>query len=238
MIYLTGDTHGEMSIDKLSFKRNPFMKDLTEDDKVIILGDFGLFWHVPRTKGELYWLDWLADQKYMVFFLDGNHENFNLINAFEEIEMFGGKVGVAYKNIYHLKRGEVYNIEGHEILVVGGAASIDKAFRAINKSWWEAEDLSLADVKNAEDNIVKSSLHFDYVLTHTIPETMKRFFGFYDSYFCSTSEYLNSIYRMISFKHWYAGHFHLDETVDDLTILNNKIIKLGDTIPNDEIEVC
>ena len=236
MIYLTGDTHGEVGINKLVNGNNPLTKTLTKDDKLIILGDFGLFWNVPRSDTEKYWLDWLSNQEYQVLFLDGNHENFDLLEQFEEVEMFGGKVGVAYDNIYHLKRGEVYTIEDNKILVVGGASSIDRVYRTLNKSWWEAEELSLAEIKNTEDNIVSESHKFDYVLTHTIPGSMKRFFGFYNGLFCSTSEYFSSIYRIISFKHWYTGHMHMDKTVDNVTILYDKIIKLGDTIPGDELE--
>ena len=230
MIYLIGDLHGEIDIGKMSFKQNPFLKDLTEEDYIIQLGDMGSFWSVPRTKSEKYWLDWLSNQKYNFLFLDGNHENFDLINAFEEIDMFDGKVGAAYPNIFHLKRGEVYNIAGNKILVIGGATSRDKVYRKENISWWPEEELSLKEIKHIEDNIVKHDHKVDYVLTHTPPDVLKTNFGFHDTVMDSVAAYFNSIYKLVDFKHWYSSHLHIDQTIDNVTVLYDKIIKLGDTI--------
>jgi len=226
LIFLTGDMHGEMSIDKLSFKNNLWLKELTSLDYLIILGDFGLFWNRIRTKSEEYWLNWLSKQKYTILFLDGNHENFELINSFKEIDMFGGKVGAAYSNIYHLKRGEVYTIDGYKILTIGGALSMDRAFRILNFSYWEEELLSLKDIKNIENNIIKYNHEVDYILTHTPPEVVKSQFGFFENYGCSTAAYFNSIYKLVKFKHWYCGHMHIDETHNNVTILYDNIIEL------------
>ena len=47
-------------------------------------------------------------------------------------EKWGGKVGVIYtksKPLYHLKRGEIYTINGQTILTIGGAESQDKDIR-------------------------------------------------------------------------------------------------------------
>ena len=42
MIYITGDTHGEVR--RLGMDSFPEQKEMTKDDYVIILGDFGLVW--------------------------------------------------------------------------------------------------------------------------------------------------------------------------------------------------
>ena len=44
MIFITGDTHGEIDIAKLNSKNFPQGNDLTKNDYVIILGDFGFIW--------------------------------------------------------------------------------------------------------------------------------------------------------------------------------------------------
>jgi hypothetical protein len=36
-------------------------------------------------------------------------------------------------------RGEVYNIEGNSIFVMGGGYSLDKDFRTEGVSWWPQE---------------------------------------------------------------------------------------------------
>ena len=44
MIYITGDTHIPVDIQKLSTKRFPEQKEMTKSDYVIICGDFGGVW--------------------------------------------------------------------------------------------------------------------------------------------------------------------------------------------------
>ena len=39
MVYITGDTHGDISVFK-----NPKLRKLGEDDILIICGDFGFLW--------------------------------------------------------------------------------------------------------------------------------------------------------------------------------------------------
>lgn len=42
MIYVTGDTHANIDIEKLNTTKFPQQKNLTKDDYLIICGDFGL----------------------------------------------------------------------------------------------------------------------------------------------------------------------------------------------------
>ena len=44
-IFITGDTHGENDIGKLNTRLFPIQKQLTKDDYVIIVGDFGACWY-------------------------------------------------------------------------------------------------------------------------------------------------------------------------------------------------
>ena len=41
MIYVTGDTHANIDIEKLNTTKFPQQKNLTKDDYLIICGDFG-----------------------------------------------------------------------------------------------------------------------------------------------------------------------------------------------------
>ena len=43
-IFVTGDTHGDYDWHKLTSKSFPEQKELTKDDYVIIVGDFGGVW--------------------------------------------------------------------------------------------------------------------------------------------------------------------------------------------------
>ena len=44
MIYITGDTHGMIDWEKINTTRFPEQRDLTWEDHLIILGDFGGVW--------------------------------------------------------------------------------------------------------------------------------------------------------------------------------------------------
>ena len=54
MIYITGDIHGDPT--RFSKDAFPEQKEMTKDDYVIILGDFGLIWNEKKIKNEKYCL--------------------------------------------------------------------------------------------------------------------------------------------------------------------------------------
>ena len=57
-VWITGDIHGNPQ--RFSTDIFPEQKEMTKDDVVIILGDFGLVWdYSGENKTEKYWLDWL-----------------------------------------------------------------------------------------------------------------------------------------------------------------------------------
>lgn len=90
MIYLTGDTHIPIDIDKLSCKSFPEQREMTRSDYVIVLGDFGLLWKKDETYD--YWLDDLSKRTYTLLFLDGNHENFDWLDSLPVESWHGGRV--------------------------------------------------------------------------------------------------------------------------------------------------
>ncbi len=123
MIYVTGDIHGEVS--RFSKKRFPEQKELTKDDIVIVLGDFGVIWSAEEDKEEKYNLDILENKPFTTVFIDGNHENFDRLHAFPVVTWNGGKVHQIRSNVYHLMRAQLYTLEGKNFFAFGGAASHD-----------------------------------------------------------------------------------------------------------------
>lgn len=107
-MYITGDLHGYLEISKLNSKRFPHNKSLTKEDYLIIAGDFGLVW--DHKNDELYWRKWLGRKNFTTLFIDGNHENFSLLNAYQVEGWNGGKVHRISDSIIHLMRGQVFNI--------------------------------------------------------------------------------------------------------------------------------
>ena len=154
MIYVTGDTHGPTRLSvygvdgvssRLNQKSFPEQRGMTENDYVIICGDFGCVWNYDsrydasrsafgdviagehgESKEEKYWLDWLAGKPFTVLFCDGNHENFDrLDNAYPEVDFHGGRAHRIRENVYHLMRGYVFELDGVSLFVFGGAESHD-----------------------------------------------------------------------------------------------------------------
>ena len=134
MVYLTGDTHGELD----RFKHGK-LRWLGKRDVVLVLGDFGFVW--DGSKAEQKKLDWLRKRPYTLLFLDGSHENYDLLAQYPTVELFGGKVQALGGNVYHVCRGSVLELEGKRYLCFGGAESPDKEDREAGVNWWPQEML-------------------------------------------------------------------------------------------------
>ena len=78
MIYVTGDTHGEVDFAKLHLfaGENP---RLTKEDYLIVAGDFGAVWNSQTLALTL---KPYTELPFTVLFVDGNHENFDLLESF------------------------------------------------------------------------------------------------------------------------------------------------------------
>lgn len=225
MICITGDTHIPEDIHKLSAKRFPQQKMLTKDDHVIICGDFGGVWDGGRE--EKYWLKWLRDKKFTTLFVDGNHENFEMLCALPVEEYCGGCVHKVDDGIYHLMRGEVYFIDEKRFFVFGGASSHDKEYRTEGKNWWSAEMPSKQEYEHVEKNIIKHGMRFDYVITHCAPTfAQKKMAPSYEVN--ELTEFLEMIRKNITYNKWFFGHYHMDVDVDErFTAVFDDVICLG-----------
>ncbi|MCR5094497.1 MAG: metallophosphoesterase [Lachnospiraceae bacterium] len=125
MIYVTGDIHGDLK--RFSKKWFPEQKEMSRDDYMIILGDFGVIWDRKESEEEKYNLDILANRSYTTLFIDGNHENHDRLASFPVKEWHGGMVHEIRTNVLHLMRAQIYTIDGKTFFTFGGAASHDIA---------------------------------------------------------------------------------------------------------------
>lgn len=226
MILLSGDLHGHIDIHKFSHDRFPIGHSyLNKNDYVIILGDFGLLW--DNSKTEKYWIDWLSDKPWTTLFLDGNHENFDMINKLPLVEKFGGKVGKVTNSIFHLRRGGIYIIDDKKFFTFGGATSIDKANRTIGISWWPEEVPNHTEMQDGLDNLERHGNEVDYVLTHTCPQRIVELIvnKIYEEMPDPTRIYLDEIDKKVKFKKWFFGHWHDDKEFDKKYIMLYDIIR-------------
>lgn len=229
MIYITGDTHIPIDSDKLLPENFPKGSMLDENDYLIILGDFGGVWD-RKSEEHAKWIKFLSSRRYTTLFVDGNHENFDLLNSYKVESWCGGKVHHIAKNVIHLMRGQVYNIDKTSIFTFGGGFSKDKDRRIPHISWWSEEMPSAEEYDEGMKNLKKAGFMVDYILTHTAPlSVISRFFTPFGE--VKLNRYLSEVDRLTSYKKWYFGHVHEDVAVDDRHVaVYDKIIELGETL--------
>lgn len=220
-MYVTGDTHGYLDIKKIEV----FSSNLKENDYLFIAGDFGLPFttkEVNRYKKKLgdysYWIRWMAELPCKILFVDGNHDNHDWWALQKVTEMYGGKVQIHphAANVIHLMRGQVYTIEGIKFFIMGGADSIDKAWRIEGVSWWRQEMPSKEEMDLAIENLEKHNFTVDYIITHTCGSSLLcKFYSHHHKTDSLTNffDYLE-IDLKLNFKHWYFGHHHRDIKID------------------------
>ena len=233
MIYLTGDTHIPIDISKLNTTNFPEQKQMTRDDYVIVLGDFGLLWH--EDKDYRHWLKWLREKPFTILWIDGNHENHDWIRSLPVETWHGGKIHRIADNIFHLMRGQIFSIEGHYFFTLGGAASTDKAFRKPHVSWWEGEVPTAKEGMDALETLQRfhaTGNTVDYVLTHTCPrEIIPQMFPGMNGTNDPTTALLDAVSHEVvdEMTGWYFGHFHESKTHWKFHCLYNKIVSLSES---------
>ena len=209
--FLKGDIHGNL------FEIIDFINrfNLGKNDNIIILGDCGIAWRKDKkdlAQNIKLWNE--CGNGVKLYFIDGNHENFNILNSL----LIENNMGKIADNIYHLRRGQVYEFENKKILVCGGADSIDKYRRIENFTWWKEEAISQETI----DDIPAG--HYDYVLTHCYPRSVFEKNKIYLSTLQfldenkinhNSEDMLEQLKNKITFDHWFFGHYHINRNLDE-----------------------
>lgn len=255
MIYITGDTHSDFS----RFSKKKFrMRDteLTEQDYIIVCGDFGLCWVKDKTFE--YHCKNFRQKQYTILWVQGTHENYDMIAEYPVEEWHGGKVRhILRDKVILLERGQVFEIEGKTFFTFGGAShdvqggildcndcdfdyELTKAiesgllFRIPHKSWWSQELPSKEEMDEGLSNLEKVNYKVDYVITHCCSSSLQQTLGakqglvFEADYL---TDYLQHIEAKLEYKHWYFGHYHDNQDVDSKhTLLYYGILKLDESV--------
>lgn len=254
MIYVTGDTHQKFTrFTKRHRERLPF--ELTEEDYVIICGDFGLLWEKNKTLD--YNLDWLSRLPFKILWVQGNHENYNMIAEYPLEYWNGGKVRhIVRDKIILLERGQVFTIEGKTFFTFGGASSRDvqggildkdsptyledykKAsrsglpFRILNISWWKQELPTDEELQEGLRNLEKCDYKVDYVISHcasnSLQEKLERHYNSVGRYNQDIlTNYFEELENKLQYKQWFCGHYHKDFQIEGKhTILYYNILPI------------
>lgn len=223
MVYITGDIHGD-----INFFKNPKLRKLTEEDTLIVCGDFGFIWNSSEKEKKC--LEILKKKKYTICFVDGAHENFDILNSYPPYRYKGGNAHKIAPNIYHLLRGEVFTIDKHTFFCMGGGESEDVAMRTNGRTWWESEMPNAEDLKNGARNLKDYDYNIDYIITHEAPAIAKDFIRLHtnsEMHLSVLNTYLQELMKSVEYNHWYFGSLHMDLPISKkMTAVFNEVIKI------------
>ncbi len=209
MVYITGDMHGD---ENRIYDKS--MRKLKEGDTLIICGDFGFIWSGSDKEKKI--LEYLGSRKYNICFLDGTHENYDLLNTYRETFWKGGRVHRITGNLFHMCRGQVFNLEGMKFFTFGGGESPDKELRTEHETWWRDELPSPEEMTEGAEAIDEAHCEVDVILTHEPPTLVKSSIllrlGKTDR-INKLNGYLDEINRSCKYKRWYFGSMHEDRII-------------------------
>lgn len=190
------------------------MKNLKKGDTLIICGDFGFIWKNDNAEKKL--LKKIGKKKYNVCFLDGTHENFDALNSYDVSEWNGGKVHQISGNLYHLMRGQIYNIDGLNVFCMGGGESPDIEYRIENDLWSRYEIPSREELLEGAKNLEKLNSRVDIIVTHEPPMKIKGFLKLTEKgpvRITGLNTYFEELSEACEFKRWYFGSMHIDKFI-------------------------
>lgn len=166
-------------------------------------------------------LDYLAEKPYELLFVDGNHEGFPSLQQYPEEWRYGAPVRRIRDNIFWLRRGCVYTIEGKTFFTLGGAATpdFDKPNKLAQGKWFPEEIPTREELDRGEEALAATQNRVDYIVTHTAPNRyiyrlIRKNPGCWDEDYVLTS-FLEELYRKVRFEKWFFGHFHQDQEYYD-----------------------
>ena len=218
---LTGDTHGQVDTRLGNIARN--VEYTPGETAVIILGDAGVNFYCNKSEKKK--KHQLSKHGMRVYCVRGNHEERPENLGYEVVwdEDVHGNVYMDpdNANIRYFMDGGEYNINGHSVLTIGGAYSVDKYWRlqraaAAGQSfsgWFKDEQLTPDEMEAIGNKVANKD--FDFVFTHTCPfswEPTDLFLGCVDQSTVETGMelWMDELRKHIGFGVWCFGHFHAD----------------------------
>lgn len=224
MVYITGDIHGSAdSIYELFMRFHP-----TPEDIIVLLGDVGLN-YTGQMRDRLLKHEF-CDMRSTFFCIHGNHENRpQNICSYQEKTWHNGRVLFEedFPNILFPIDGDIFDLEGRQCIVIGGAYSVDKFYRLSHGyKWWPDEQPLPAIKEYVEQQVRVHSV--DVVFSHTCPYKyipIECFLPGIDQSTVdnSTEHWLDTIEEMIDYKAWYCGHWHINKHISRMHFLYHNV---------------
>lgn len=206
MVYVTGDMHGEWGRFKAKELRN-----FGAADTLIVCGDFGFIWDGSRRERSV--LRKMAALPYTVAFVDGCHENFELLEQYPKMKWKGGSVHKIAGNIIHLCRGQIFTIEEHTYFTFGGGHSQDYDYRADTEHWWRQERPTQQEIAAAIHRLSLQGNDIDYVITHEPPASLKDCLGIDTRERLEVHAFFDDMIQACTYRKWFFGKCHLNKYI-------------------------
>ena len=218
---ITGDTHGQVDTRLGNIARNT--EYTPGETAIIILGDAGVNFYCNKSEKKR--KHQLSKYGMRIYCVRGNHEerpeNLGYEVAWDEDVQGNVYMDPDNADIRYFMDGGEYNINGHSVLIIGGAYSVDKYWRlqraaAAGQSfsgWFKDEQLTAEEMEAIGNKAANKN--YDFVLTHTCPiswEPKDLFLGMVDQSTVDKSMelWMDDLKDKITWKVWLFGHYHAD----------------------------
>lgn len=216
MVFITGDIHGD--IERFTDKK---FRSLTENDTVIVCGDFGFFWN--NSDEELKAREKLRKLPFRILFVLGINDNAELLKPYRQEFLGGGVARRIYENLFMLESGEFYNIGGKTFFAVGGGDISDYI------SGDELPVITPPEKAYAEKAAKEYGGKVDFVVTHEAPNSVKQFLDLGERSFGGICELLDKINGTLEYGKWFFGKYHIDRPISyKMQAVYNALVPLGE----------
>ncbi len=226
---MVSDTHGNFL----------WMNDLDQEQyppnetAIIVLGDFGTNFYLNHTDQKK--KQDIQNRGYYLYALRGNHEarpqNIKGMQTIFDPYVHGTVYyEPKFPNIRYFLDYGFYDINKYNCLIIGGAYSVDKAWRLqraclteetnipSKSGWFNDEQLTIKEMEDCMHlikNFIATGKKIDFIMSHTCPysvEPRDMFLSFIDQSTVDESmeRWMDNIMKIIPWNIWIWGHFHDD----------------------------
>ena len=215
MIYIVGDIHGNRA--RLKW----LAQHVKPEDIVIQVGDFGIYGReLFELKGQFF-----NGFPCKVYVVDGNHEDFDIINEWSKDEPTEFA-----PNFFYMPRGYVMEIEDELFAFLGGAESVDKAWRVQSgpkREWFHEERITDADIDRLKKNldgrtpdVLITHAPPQFVIATNFPRLRESDWGLPLGWVDESGWTVSRIHWAVKPKKHYCGHMHKSVVHDNVRILD------------------
>ena len=217
--------HGDYS----RFK-NSKIKKLKKGDFLIVCGDFGFVWDGSKREKRI--LKKIGRKRFYTLFVEGCHENYDLLDECPEEEFCGGKVSVISGRLMRVKRGSVLDLQGNKFFFFGGGQTKEIDIRRESKTWWEQELPTPEEVKQGVITLKENGSEVDYIVTHEPPASMKEFLGFEVRQISHMHTFFDAVKNDCKFKMWFFGKAHKNKVIPPrYQCLFDEVVRIESRLP-------